>query len=101
MYAQIDSSYYNYDDREYERDEEENKIIAKQKRELEDNEESFDYLRENLDSLVSILSSKDQNLDSRSVDLLLASMCAELGVEFNGVVLARPNLAKDGVYLRS
>ncbi len=50
--------------------------------EIYSNEGAFDTIRENLEGLVEILSSKDK-LDRIKLDSLMLSICHELGVSYS------------------
>ncbi len=67
---------------------------TKKKRELEDNEESFNYLRDELEKLVIFLSSKDSYFDYSRANVALAGLCQELGVEFNALTVTRSQAFK-------
>jgi hypothetical protein len=102
MYAEyaerINSDYYDYDDRYY-HNEFECSDCAKHKKELDSNEEAFNNIRYHLELLVDNLSSKSLDLNINEVNLSLANMCVELGVDFNLANIKRNSCT--GVYLRS
>jgi hypothetical protein len=75
------------------------KECSRQRRELEDNEEAFDRIRDNLEKVIELLSSKD-DLNLNALNLSLASMSVELGVEFNLANVQRLK-SQQGVYYRS
>lgn len=61
----------------------------KKKKELESNEESFDYLREYVEVLMQHLSMKEGAFNRADVDSWMMSLCVELGVKFSPVTIDR------------
>jgi hypothetical protein len=64
------------------------------KRELEDNEESFNYIRDELEKLMCDLTSKGEYFDYMNANLALSSICVELGVEFDALTVTRSQAFK-------
>lgn len=67
---------------------------TKNKDELSKNEDSYNYLREELATLVFHLSARASYFDYHKVNSALSSMCVELGIEFDAITVDRSNAFK-------